>query len=248
MTPYYEADGITLYHGDCTKILPALDLRTDVCVTDPPYGETSLSWDTWPARWPSLVAEHVSDMWCFGSLRMFTDQWPDFAEWRLAQDIVWEKNVGSSFVTDRFMRVHEHALHFYTGPWADGQHDVPRIGFRGPDKSVRRAPVPSQHHGDRGVSEYVDDGTRLQRSVIRVPNMHGKAEHPTQKPLGILDPLIRYSCPPGGTVLDPFAGSGSTLDTARALGRKAVGIEASEAYCELIATRLAQGDLFGGAA
>lgn len=243
MTPYYDADGVTLYLGDCREVLPTLSTEIDVTVTDPPYGETSLPWDRWPAGWPALVLG--TDLWCFGSLRMFTEQWSEFAGWKLAQDVVWEKNVGSSFVTDRFMRVHEYALHFYRGAWGDGQHKVPRVGHRGPDKSVRRAPVPSQHHGDRGVSEYVDDGTRLMRSVIKVSNLHGKAQHPTQKPLGILEPLIRYSCPEGGTVLDPFAGSGSTLDAARATGRRAVGIEASEAYCEVIASRLSQGDLFG---
>ncbi len=73
--------------------------------------------------------------------------------------------------------------------------------------------------------------------------MHARNIHPTEKPIGILDPLIRYACPPGGTVLDPFAGSGSTLVAARDSGRKAVGIEASEAYCAAIANRLAQGSL-----
>jgi len=96
--------------------------------------------------------------------------------------------------------------------------------------------------GERKTNTYVsqDGGPRLMRSVIQVRSMHGRAIHPTEKPVGLLDPLIRYACPPGGTVLDPFAGSGSTAEAARLSGRKAVLIEADERYCELIARRLQQ--------
>jgi site-specific DNA-methyltransferase (adenine-specific) len=81
------------------------------------------------------------------------------------------------------------------------------------------------------------------RSVIAVRSMHGRNIHPTEKPLGILDPLIRYGCPPGGMVLDPFAGSGSTAEAARQTGRRAILIEADERYCEAIVRRMAQGVL-----
>lgn len=68
--------------------------------------------------------------------------------------------------------------------------------------------------------------------------------HPTEKPGAILAPLIEYAVPVGGLVLDLFAGSASTLLAARTLGRRAVGIEASEAYCEAAAKRLSVVDLF----
>jgi site-specific DNA-methyltransferase (adenine-specific) len=75
------------------------------------------------------------------------------------------------------------------------------------------------------------------RSVLDAPSVRG-GWHPTEKPLGILDPLVRYACSPGGLVLDPFAGSGSTLDAARRTGRPAIGIEGREDYCDRIARRL----------
>jgi site-specific DNA-methyltransferase (adenine-specific) len=78
------------------------------------------------------------------------------------------------------------------------------------------------------------------RSVLRVRSTHGYAEHPTQKPIGILEPLIAYSCPPGGLVLDPFAGVGSTLVAAKNLGRSAIGIEIQGKYVAAAERRLAQ--------
>jgi site-specific DNA-methyltransferase (adenine-specific) len=246
--PYYRDDLVTLYHGDCREVLPTLGLAADLIVTDPPYAETSLAWDTWPDGWPALAATAADSMWCFGSMRMFLDRRDDFAGWRLSQDAVWEKQSGTSFATDRLMRVHEHALHFYRGAWSDIHHVAPRVGHRGPDKSVRRKAVGKGHHGERGASEYVDDGRRQARSVLYAPNLHGSNLHPTEKPVSILEVLIEYGCPPGGTVLDLFAGSGSTLDSARQVGRKAVGIEGREDYCEVIAKRLSQDTLFGGVA
>ena len=81
------------------------------------------------------------------------------------------------------------------------------------------------------------------RSVISAPNCHGYADHPTQKPIEIIDPLLRYSVPPGGSVLDPFCGAGSVLVAAKALGINAVGIEIDEKHCESAARRLSQGVL-----
>lgn len=248
--PYFQDDAVTLYCGDMREVLPALQIEPACVVTDPPYGETSLAWDRWPAGWPGLVADVADSMWCFGSTRMFLDQRDDFAAWNLSQDLVWEKQNGTGLAADRFKRVHELALHWYRGGWNLIHHETPRVTSDGRDKGTVHRQGQPPHLGTVGSHHWVDDGTRLMRSVIRAPNMWRRgAIHPTEKPLEVLLPLIEYACPPGGLVVDPFAGSGSTGDAARVVGRRAVLIEANERYCAAIVARLSQGvlDLAGGA-
>jgi site-specific DNA-methyltransferase (adenine-specific) len=232
MTPYFEEDGITIYHGDMREIAPALAFQC--VVADPPYGETSLEWDCWLDDWPRyLLSSSIErQLWCFGSMRMF-----------LNQDIVWEKHNGSGFHADRFKRVHEHALQFYTGEWSRIYH-APVFTQDATARTVRRKIRPP-HMGNTGASEFVaiDGGPHLMRSVIQARSCHGYADHPTQKPTEILTPLIEYSCESGGLVLDPFMGSGSTLVAAKSIARRAIGIEIEERYCELAAKRLSQGVL-----
>jgi len=237
--PYYADDHVTLYHGDCRDLLPDLG-RADCVVADPPYGETSLEWDRWPDGWLNYALMITDSLWCFGSLRMFLDRAPEFMHWRLSHDIVWEKHNGSGIARDRFYRVHEHVVHWYSGAWDSTYHETP-VTLDATARAVHRRQQP-KHTGKIGPSQYAteDGGPRLMRSVIAVRSMHGRAIHPTEKPVGILTPLIEYACPPGGLVLDPFAGSGSTLEAARLTGRRAIGIEIDERYCELAARRLSQ--------
>lgn len=239
--PYYVDESVTLYHGDYRDVLPALGIAADLIVADPPYGETSLEWDRWPAGWPADFAGYGRSMWCFGSMRMFLDRRGEFDGWKLSQDVVWEKHNGSSLANDRFNRVHEFALHWYRGLWSEIRHQTPTTSDATP-RVVRRKGRPPQHQGARGPSQYVsvDGGQRLMRSVLYARSMHGSAINETEKPTGLLEPLIAYGCPPGGLVLDPFAGSGSTLDAARSTGRRAVGVEKRERQCELAARRLSQ--------
>lgn len=240
--PYYRDESVTLYHGDCREVLPAISQTFDAIVTDPPYGETSLDWDVWPTGWPSIAADYARSMWCFGSMRMFLERRDEFTAWKLSQDVVWEKHNGSGFASDRLKRVHENALHWYRGEWATVHHETPRVPGGDGSKSVRKRGL-TPHTGAIGNTGYEDDGLRLVRSVLYAPSMQQRAINETEKPLAVLEPLIAYACPPGGTVLDIFAGSGSTGAAAKALGRRAVLIEKREAQCEAAARRLSQGVL-----
>lgn len=237
MKPYYQDNQITLYCGDMREVIPALGLTAAAIITDPPYGETSLEWDRWPEGWVKVAESVASQMWCFGSMRMFLEHRDDFAGWKHAQEIVWEKHNGSGFATDRFKRVHELALHFYRGEWGSLYNHPPAMpgGYTSPKRIAQPA-----HTGEIGGYGAREKDGRLQRSVIPVHSCHGYAVHPTQKPEGIVRPLLACSVPLDGLVIDCFAGSGTTLAVAREMGRRAIGIEGKEQYCEKIVKRLSQ--------
>lgn len=247
MTPCYADETVTLYLGDCREILPALGVTADCVVADPPYGETALAWDRWPDGWLEIAASVTGSMWCFGSMRMFLGHGSEFTEarWKFSQDVIWEKHTGSGLQADRFRRVHEHAAHFYRGAWGGVHHETPRIPATAEQiaangDGIRRSRGGAHLGKTTSGAQWSENGSRLMPSVIRAKNLRGGAIHPTEKPVPLLRPLIAYACPESGLVIDPFAGSGSTLDAARLSGRRAIGIEADERYAEKAALRLSQ--------
>ena len=218
--------------GDC-RMLMAEHGPFDMLLADPPYGDTSLDWDRQVAGWVGAaygMLKPNGSMWVFGSLRFLLDKGPTFAAtgWKLAQDIVWEKQNGSGFHNDRFKRVHEHAVHFYRAAdkWSDVFNEVQKTMDATP-RTVRRKKHPNHHLGEREASVYLseDGGPKIMRSVIQMRNCHGRAIHPTEKPDALLEILIRTSCPSNGTVCDLFAGSGAGAEAARRAGRNYVGFE-----------------------
>lgn len=231
----------TLYLGDCMEILPTLQ-GCDAIVTDPPYGETSLQWDAWPAGWPRLLSSLrlAPQLWCFGSMRMFMNKAAEFEGWKLAQDVVWEKHNGTNSSNDRFRRVHEMACHFYRSnvQWSD-VYKKPQFTMDATPRSVRRKKRPPQW-GEIGEHHYVseDGGPRLMTSVIYARSCHGSAIHPTQKPVEIVEPLIEFSVRPLGSVLDPFMGSGTAALVCLRSGRRFVGIERDRAHFDAACIRI----------
>ncbi len=234
------------YQGDCRQVMREWPSAiADACITDPPYGDTSLEWDRRCDGWVTEVARVLKPtacIWVFGSMRFLATVFGEMeaAGFRYAQDIVWQKQNGTGFHNDRFRRVHEHAVQFYRGRWADLYRETQYTMDARP-KVVRRKTRPT-HTGHIDAGHYVsqDGGPRLMRSVIDVPNEHGRALHPTQKPLGILAPLIAYSVPPGGLIVDPFVGSGSTGIAASMLGRRWLGAELNPEYIALQLERTRQ--------
>lgn len=221
-TPYYEDESVTLYHGDCRSVTPWLD--ASVLVTDPPYG---ISWST------------------HGGGR-------DLRNWAPRQAKAGIIGDGDTSARDEVLQM-----------W--GQK--PAVVFGSPAIAapaatiqvlVWRKPVDSGVVGARFVWRrdweaiyLLGDWPRVspdRSSVIESPGGMNRyrTEHPHTKPTALMEILITET--PPGVIADPFAGSGSTLLGAKMLGRKAVGVEADEKWCELAARRLSQESLFGGVA
>lgn len=214
--PYYEDDFVTLYHGDCREILPAVP-KAALVLTDPPYGIG----DKW-AKSAMVGKSGSSRLW--GKGETWDNAPPDEATINLAiaggkNAIVWGGNYFGLppsrcwYVWDKVQK--------FTG--ADAE-----LAWTNFDASVRVF--------------------RLSRVEAFGNNAESVKEHPTEKPLRLIRWCIN-NAGGEGTILDPFAGSGTTLRAAKDLGRKAIGIEIEERYCEIAARRCAQEVLdFGEAA
>lgn len=235
---------VRILRGDCRDVLKTLPgASVDLVIADPPYAETNLAWDRWPTGWlaelPRVMKPNAS-LWVFGSLRMFIDRAQEFSGWAFAQDVVWEKHNGSGSHADRFRKVHELVGQFYLRErtWA-AVHRNPLFSDDATARAIRRKQKP-QHWGPIGERFYesVDGGPRMLRSVWCCRSEHGRAIHPTQKPVGVVLPLIEYSCIRGGVVLDPFAGSGTTGVAAKLARRSAVLIEANAEYADMADRRV----------
>lgn len=251
--PYYTDEHVTLYLGDLRDVLPTLTVRPDSCVTDPPYEETVASWDRWPDGWIQAVGDVLppaASLWMFGSTRLMLARATEFKGWKYAQEMLWGKRNGSAPGSrDRLNKVHEWAFHWYRGRWGDLHHEWEREPSDQPDKGyVRKLGRAAGHQRTSRETAWQDDGTRQPRSltwIVEAPSVRYAKRHQDEKPLACVIPLVRECTPPGGLVLDPFAGSGTTAVAARMLGRRALLVEGDEAHCYAIATRLQDELLLG---
>lgn len=245
MKIYWQDKESAIFHGDCRDFFELAKVRADCVIADPPYEETRLEWDKWPNQWPTFVGwamKETGSLWCFGALRMFMEKREEFKGMAICQDVVWEKHNGSSMMADRFRRVHELIVQFRHGDtkW-NRVYNNTLYTMDAKARQVRQSKP--AHWGQIGFGDYEtkEGGPRLMRSVIKARSCHRRALNPTQKPVEVIEHLLRCSCPPGGTVLDCFMGSGSTLVAARKLGMMGLGIDMRESECEKAARRIQEG-------
>jgi DNA modification methylase len=209
--PYYDdGKGIQIYLGDCREILPQLG-RVDLVLTDPPYGIGE-------ARGKNKTRSKRAVSRDYGCA-----DWDDQPPPRWLLDQIIEKASYS-------------------------------IIFGGNYFGLPASPCWLVWDKDNGQSDFADcelAWTNLPQAVRRLrhrwagmlqENMKDKEQryHPTQKPVTVMRWAIQQAPPDCIKILDPFMGSGTTLRAVKDLGREAIGIEISEKYAEIAATRLSQ--------
>ena len=250
--PYYEQDGITIYHGDCMEVMPTLG-QFDMAFTSPPYnlGVSSggsfghYNWTT-----ANMKARGGGGKWHGGALADgYADHDDamvpaDYEDWqRTVLTELWEHVTGAIFYNHK-PRVQSSTLwtplvlnpglplrQIITWARAGGVNFAP-THYLPTSEWIMVMARPEWRLKNKGASGIGD--------VWRV-NQESGTEHPAPFPIGLPARAIESVGP--SSVIDPFMGSGTTLRAALDAGIPATGIELSERYCELAVKRLAQGVL-----
>lgn len=231
MSIYYEDEFVTLHHGDCREVLAGMaDESVAAVLTDPPYTERTHSKARTPERegvtaFASIDARDLREI--------LSDCGRVAAGWVVAT-LDYRHAVEFEADPPQHLKVQRLGVWVKTNPTPQLTGDRPAQGWES---------IAYMHRDDRR-SKWNGGGAHG-NCVLPIPPPEG---HPTAKPLPMVARWVRWFTDSGATVLDPFAGSGTTLRAAKDEGRKAVGVEVDERYCEVIARRLGQDALFGGIA
>ena len=258
MSPYYNHDGITIYHGDCREVLSSLP-PADLILTSPPYaqqrdyGRKIGDWDAlMDATFCQMrVMERAQMLVNLGLIHRDGEVWEYWARWvgSMRQAgwkrfgwYVWDQGFGlPGDWQGRLAPSHEFVFHFNRVPRKANKF-VPckraggnrsGTGMRKSDGSMSGLSTPGAVNAERIPDSVVRAFRQMDRSGP-------ESAHPAPYPLEFAAEFILAFSSTGEIVLDPFMGSGTTVRAAKDLGRKAIGIEIEEKYCEIAARRLSQ--------
>ena len=238
--------GYTLYHADCLDVLPTFPAASvDAVIADTPYGTTACRWDApipFEPMWAAIkhVVKRNAAVVLFGSQPFTSALVMSNPKW-FRYELIWEKTMPTGFLdaNRKPMRNHENVLVFADGRTAYN----PQMRDGRPYTQVRRASGGPALTADpnilHGPSVTVNKGTRYPYSVFRTSNCEpDRGLHPTQKPVALLDYLVRTYTNEGETVLDFTCGSGTTGVACLNTGRRFIGVELDEHYFDVAARRL----------
>ncbi|MCK5605370.1 site-specific DNA-methyltransferase [Candidatus Pacearchaeota archaeon] len=216
MKSYYDHAGITIYHGDCLEIMPELD-PVDLVLTDPPY-------DIHAGHGGGFLGERRSLVETGG----FTDGGVDYSFLDL---------FGSWFCFCSFKQLSTLLEKSFKSP----RNQLLTWNKPNPIPTVNNKYLPDVEYIVHGFQRGRLFGEYKDKSTFFLYKCGSKeTEHPNEKPITLMKKLIILGTELNEIILDPFMGSGTTLVAAKELGRKAIGIELEEKYCEIAAERLSQ--------
>ena len=234
-----------LYKGDCLEIMSKLPEKSvDLILCDLPYGVTACKWDS-VIPFEPLWEQYNRVIKDNGAICLFGSE-PFSSKLRLSNiknfkyDLIWEKTKASGFLNSKKapLRAHEVISVFYKSqPTYNPQYS---FGHK-PYKKINVSDGATSVYGKidkTGIVKESKDGRRYPRSVIKFSNPNNKSLHPTQKPVELLEYLIKTYSSEGETVLDSCMGSGSTGVACKNTNRNFIGIELDEKYFSIACNRL----------
>jgi site-specific DNA-methyltransferase (adenine-specific) len=241
MTRVERIGDCTLYLGDCRDVLPTLG-KVDAVITDPPYGTTECPWDSvipLAPMWeqvkrilkPRGVFVTTASQPFTSALVMSNTGWFRY-EW------IWEKDMGTGFLNAKKqpLRITENISVF-----ANGQtkyYPQMRKGFK---PYICKQGSDSNNYGKYSRVETINNGDRYPvNSIKNIRN--GDKQHPTQKPVALIEYLIKTYTKEGELILDNTAGSGTLAIACINTNRRYICIEKDEHYFEVMRTRIANHD------
>lgn len=222
-SPYFQDDAVTIYHGDCRELLPLMP-KVDLVLTDPPYFLPMQSYvGTREAGYAKRMLGDISILQTYFS------------------GLVEELPLTAAGSVYLFCDAKSYPL-FWRAMFPHFKHVRTLVW----DKVVSYNGYTWRHQheliawgeGDEAKRVATGDGDVLKHRGV----LQKDRSHPAEKPVDLLQSLIAKH-DDAHTILDPFMGSGTTLRAAKDLGRRAIGIEIEERYCEIAAKRMAQGVL-----
>jgi site-specific DNA-methyltransferase (adenine-specific) len=232
-----------LHNGDCLEVLKTLaDSSVDLVIADLPYGQTSCDWDIaidMTKLWSQLLRVGKDNTaYIFFCTTKFGYSLIESNKKMFRYDIVWEKpNCRAGFLNARKMpiRKHEMIYVFYA--------KIPTYNIEDNHVKLHETALCNNISDTSiyGSGKKISTGTTyepfLPSSVVKY-NTNYKKKHPTEKPQGILEWLIKYYSKRGDVILDPTMGSGSTGVACKTLGRNFIGIEMDKEYFDVASAQL----------
>jgi site-specific DNA-methyltransferase (adenine-specific) len=218
MTLYYQDDAVTLYHGDCREILPTLP-KHDLLLTDPPYEMIATGGGIGAKRKYLADITGFTDGGFDSSLLDCCDNWVCFCAKKQLPELICKAAAMPRWMLCTWNKPNP-------APLCSGNY-LPDTEY-----------IIHGFQANRCFGEFRDKS----RFIVFPAKQNNL--HPNEKPIRVIQKFIAVGTLEGETILDPFAGSGTTGVAAKLEGRKATLIEMEERYCEIAANRLSQGVLF----
>ncbi len=250
-------------HGDCIEILPTLtSASARLVIADPPYFNVLVdqSWDTawpteaeylaWTARWIAAAMQVLVPgglLYCFGQVgkrehAMLHLMSQATQLWTFHDLLIWDRAVGYSNRRDSWNPAYEMALVLRK----DG---APPLFNKGEVRELYSKQTIAQYSRDKRYKDAAARSKHLSRgkyatNLWRIPSLKGasgeKVGHPSQKPLRLIERIVRACSAPGELVVDPFLGSGTTAVACHKMDRRWIGIEQDTHFVQMARARLGQ--------